>query len=157
MSALATAAGAGGRGGEVGGDGVGDAAVVILGFSHMRSEMMNLRIETGVSCFRRLQANHRRVILVLTGGLGVGSKETMTEAQFMEDSIVEMGIDRTSILREEVWIASSLHVAAVLVYKASDHSRSLVLHHFHQLARYTIENALFVRQLLQKTVPGLMR
>ena len=120
MSALATAAsegvavGGGGVGGGMGRGGVGDAAVVILGFAFRRSEMMKLRIETGVSCFKRLQANHRRVILVVTGGLGVGSKETMTEAQFMEDSIVEMGIDRASIIREEVWIAGSHCFVAML-------------------------------------------
>jgi hypothetical protein len=52
---------------------------------------------------------------VVTGGLGVGSKETMTEAQFMEDSIVEMGIDRASIIREEVWIAGSHCFVAMLI------------------------------------------
>ena len=80
----------------------GEAAVVILGFAYRHSELMELRIETGISEMRRLEASYCRVMLVLTGGVGVGSKDTCTEAAFMEECCVERGVDRKLILREEV-------------------------------------------------------
>ena len=64
--------------------------------------MMVMRLETGIKELRRLEATHSRTVLVLTGGLGVGSKDTCTEAAFMEERCVERGVERGCILREEV-------------------------------------------------------